>query len=130
MITTVVTAIGALLAGGGGATIINAFARRKVVHVDAATALNDQALQFVKSVEQSAQEARRSAGEAWAQADLARREASEARREAGDARREAAEIGRELRALRTVILDPLALSEPGFTIERLRTMVGREALNL
>jgi urease accessory protein UreF len=127
------TLVAALIGGGGVVAIVNAVARRRLTHVEAATQLNDQAIEWAKHLEASAAEARNSAVQAWAQASAsardaadARREATDARREATEARMEAAEIGRELRTLRSVITDPAALQEPAATIARLRAMVGMD----
>lgn len=120
------TLVAALIGGGGVVAIVNAVARRRLTQVEAATQLNDQAIEWAKHLEQSAADARNSAMQAWTQAAASARDASDARREASDARREAAEIGRELRALRSVITDPAALNEPAATIAKLRAMVGAD----
>lgn len=104
------TVVASVLASGGAVALINAFANRKKVKVDAVDQLSDTALEQVRSAleqvalaRQDAADARRSATQAWA--------------EAAEARREAMAVAAHLRRLTSEILSPVA------TIEHLRTLV-------
>jgi uncharacterized coiled-coil DUF342 family protein len=114
--TTVATAIGSLLAGGGLVAIINAFAKRRTVRADAAARLSDETLKWVNEFQDNAKEAR-------AEAALARQEATEAHAQMRAVRSEAEWLAGQLQQLRRAILDPQA------TIERLRAMVGPDYPN-
>lgn len=109
--TTLASLLGAGLGGGGLVAVVNAFARRKVVRVDAADRLSDSALRWVEQFQEEAAEARREAA-------ACRQESIEARREMHLVREEAKELAADLHRLRRAILDPNA------SLERLRAMVG------
>lgn len=118
LVTVLASIIGALLTGSGGAAVVNAFARRRPVRVEAADRLSDSTLKWVEQFQE--------------EASAARREAADMRREAADARREASEVRVELRAVRheaQELADQLlrvrtALSSPTTTLDHLRMLVG------
>lgn len=110
LVTWVATAVGGLVGGGGLVAMVNAFAKRRTVKVDAADKLSDGALRWVDEFQTEAREARNEAASA-------RREAAEAHAQMREIRAEAELLARELRHLRMAILDPNA------TVGRLRLLV-------
>jgi predicted ABC-type ATPase len=118
-LTLVSSIVGAVFAGGGAAAVVNALARRRVVHVEAADRLNESTLEWAEQLK--------------ADAHGARIDASEARKEAADARREATEAHRQMRAVKTEaeeIASYLAvvvrwIQSPDMSMERLRALVNQ-----
>lgn len=110
LVTTGAGFVAAALGGGGLVAIVNAFAKRRQVKVDAADRLSDGALKWVDEFQADAREARHEAAEA-------RREATEAHAQMRAVRAEAQWLAGQLKALRRAIIDPNA------TIERLRMLV-------
>jgi hypothetical protein len=124
-LTTIITAVSALLGGGAVVAIVNALAGRKQRSVDAGGKLSDSALKWVEQFQEETAAARREAAEARTEAAsanaAARREIDAMRQEAAAARREVAQVRDEAeRALRSIRL--LVLS-PGATLEQIREHV-------
>jgi hypothetical protein len=109
--STAATVLGSLMAGGGLVAIVNAFAKRRTVRVDAATRLSDETLKWVNEFQENSKEAR-------AESLAARQEATQAHAQMAAIRAEAEWLAGQLQQLRRAILDPAA------TLERLRAMVG------
>lgn len=109
-LTTIITAISALLGGGAVVAIVNALAGRKQRSVDAGGKLSDSALKWVEQFQEEARSARQETAEA-------RRELADMRREMAVLRGDAEQLGRELRSIRALILSPSA------TLEMLRAAV-------
>lgn len=124
VVTTVATVIGGGLAGGGLVAIVNAFATRRVVRVDAADRLSDAAVEWAAELKKDAADARMEAAEA-------RRESAEARRETTEARREAVDIRAQLHAVKTELEQVFATMRrwqaavwsPHASLEGLRVLV-------
>lgn len=117
-LTVTLSIVGGLLTGTGGAAIVNAVAKRRVVHVEVADRLNEMALEAVEATKADHAETRKQLAETRNELAEARREASDVRREMAAVRHEAELLAQDLHRLRTAILDPRA------TVELLRTMVG------
>jgi len=109
--TIAATILGSFMAGGGLVAIVNAFAKRRTVKVDAAARLSDETLKWVNEFQDNAKEAR-------TESLAARAEATEAHAQMRAIRAEAEWLAAQLQQLRRAILDPNA------TLERLRAMVG------
>lgn len=113
LITTASTVLAGVLGGGGMVAIVNAFAKRRQVKVDAADRLSDGALKWVDEFQADAREAR-------SEAAAARREATEAHAQMRAVRAEAQWLAGQLQALRRAIVDPNA------TLDRLRMLVAED----
>jgi hypothetical protein len=111
------TVMASVLASGGFVAIVNTFANRRKVKVDAADVLSGAALEQVNSMLEQVRSARRDAEGARRDAEEARQSATRAWGEANEARRETMAVAAQLRRLTTEILSPAA------TLERLREMV-------
>lgn len=109
-LTTVITAISALLGGGAVVAIVNALAGRKPRNAEVADRLSESTLRWVEQFQEETASARREAADA-------RREVADMRRQIAQMRDEAEQLGRELRSIRALILSP------SVTLEQLRTAV-------
>lgn len=117
----VLSALAAIIGGGGVVALINALARRRLTRADAESRLSDSTLKWVEQFQREA------AG--------ARQEASDMRREAADARREASEARAEWRQMRMQMQHEMqdladrirrireAVWSPTATLESVRTVV-------
>ena len=114
--TIVVSVVGALVSGTGGAAVVTALARRKVTEAEAVGSLTDSALDLLNAAKEEASEAR-------AEAREARKEAHETRVQMRHVREEADHIVNYLRRVVRLIHDPT------MTMERLRVLVGEDPPN-
>lgn len=112
----VVSIVGALLTGAGGAAIVNGLFNRRKNQADVVGTLTDSALELVNAAKTEAKEAR-------AEAAGARREAYEARVQMRAVREEADHLVGYLRRVVNYIHDPT------MTMERLRVLVGNDPPN-
>jgi uncharacterized protein (DUF3084 family) len=136
-LTVVASLVATVFGVGGGATVINALARRNVTKVEAAARLSDSAMEIVDQVRADTRAdvaaARDEAREARAEAGEARRAAAKAREEAALARDEAAEAHRQVRAITREVAELAGflaqlmrwIQSPDMSIEQLRVLAGQ-----